>query len=135
MGGCPFPGPTVPADGMGGTLQTNILNAVELTSTSSGTLTIEWLGDLNWPSLATAGTIGEQERGRFATICDTYSRPHKRTCSTSNLTTALSSSNGGITSCCQSCQTLEPCPIVRDLNSGAGSGIGPGALTRILLPI
>jgi len=120
MDDCRFPGPTVPVDGMGGMLRTNILNAVGPTSTLSGTLTIEWLGELNWLSLAMAGMIGEQERGRFATICDSYSRPRKRTCSTFNSTTGLSFSSGGITSCCQPCRTLEPFRIVRDLNSEVG---------------
>src|SRR5882724_8613575 len=105
MADCPFPGPTGHVGGMGGALRRNILNAVETTSILSGTLTIEWLGDLNWLSLAMAGTTGEQERGRFATICGSYDRPHKKTCSTSNSMTELSFSNGGIASCSQPCRT------------------------------
>src|ERR1700736_2752074 len=120
----PFPGPTGPIGGVGGALRTNILSAVEPTSTLSGTVTIEWLGELNWLSLAMAGTTGEQERARFATICDRYGWPRKRTCSISNSTTVLSFSNGGITSCSQSCRNLEPCRIVSGLNSGVGWGTG-----------
>src|ERR1700730_5766423 len=130
MDDCPFPGPTGHVGGMGGTLRTNILNPVEATSILSGTLTIEWLGELNSLSLATAGTTREQERARFATICDSYGWPQKKICSTSNSTTALPFSNDGITSCSQRCQILELCRIVRDLNSSVGWGIGQAALTR-----
>ena len=68
MDDCPFPGPTGPVGGTGGTLQTNILNAVEPTSILFGTLTIEWLGEPNSISLAMAVMTGEQERARFATV-------------------------------------------------------------------
>jgi len=51
----PFPGRMVPVDGIGGTLRTNIPSAVQLTSTSSGTLTIEWWGELSWLSLEMVG--------------------------------------------------------------------------------
>src|ERR1700738_159883 len=128
----PFPGPTGPIGGMGGALRTNNLSAVEPTSTLSGTLTIEWLGEQNSLSLAMAGTTGEQERARFATICDSYARQHRKTCSTSNSTTELSSSNGGITSCFQRCRSLEPYRIVRDLNSSVGWEMGQAALTQDL---
>src|SRR5580692_9558834 len=135
MADYPFPGPTGHVGGMGGTLRTNILNAVEPTSTLSGTLTIEWLGERNSLSLAMAGMTGEQERARFATICDSCGWPQKKTCSTSNSTTTLSFSNGGITSCSQSCRNLELCRIVRDLNSGVGWRTGRAARTWGLSPI
>src|SRR6202022_2570426 len=135
MAGCPFPGPTGHVGGMGGTPRTNILNSAEPTLILSGTLTIEWLGELNSLSLAMAGTTGEQERARFATICDSYGRQHQKTCSTSNSTTELSFSNGGITSCFQRCRSPEPYRIVRDLNSSVGWGIGRAALTWGLSPI
>src|SRR5271165_2491399 len=135
MADCPFRGPMGHVAGMDGTLQTNILNSVEPRSTLSGMLTIEWLGELNWLSLAMAGTTGEQERARFATICDSYGWLQKKTCSTSNSTTALSFSNGGIISCSQPCRNLEPCRIVRELNSGIGWRTGRAVPTWGLSPI
>src|ERR1700730_15635098 len=132
MAGCPFPGPTGHVGGMGGTPRTNILNSAEPTLILSGTLTIEWLGEQNSLSLAMAGTTGEQERARFATICDSYARQHRKTCSKFNSTTELSSSNGGITSCFQRCRSLEPYRIVRDLNSSVGWEIGRAAPTQDL---
>ena len=50
-----FPGRMVPVDGTGGMLQMNIPCAVQLTSTLSGTLTIEWWGELSWLSLEMVG--------------------------------------------------------------------------------
>src|ERR1700738_5339477 len=135
MADCPYPGPTDPVAGMGGTRRTNTLNAADPTLISSGTLIIEWLAELNSPNWAMVGTTGVQEHARYATICGSYSRPPLKTCSISNSTIERSFSNGGINSCSQCCRSLEPYRIAKELNSSVGWGIGQAALTWDLSPI
>src|ERR1700722_20328878 len=134
MADCPFPGPTDPVAGMGGTGRMNTLNAAAPALISSGTLIIEWLGELNSPSWATVDTTEVQGRARFATICGSYGRPPLKTCLTSNSTIERSFSNGGIASCSQRFRSLEPYRIAKELNSSVGWGIGQAALMWGLSP-
>ena len=76
---CRFPGRMDRVVGMGGTRRTNILNALGLTLILFGTLTIGWWAELDFSKLGDGGYDGEQERGRFATICGSCTRPHLKT--------------------------------------------------------